>query len=96
MAKVLYNEEVFANNPGKYVNKPFAEKRNGGKITGWGTLNVNFSGEGPAKEVLFGRVFEDDTWDDGAHLRTSLLVSIDEEAGVAETLNTVYTLVQKD
>lgn len=49
--------------------------------------------EGGDVRVLLGHVKDHPRLEDGTYVQTSLLVSLDEARGKAETLNTIYTLI---
>lgn len=85
MTKKYFNEEARK----EYQMKATADKRQGGTIDGWDI--VNFRGD-PDSKVVIGHVKNDGVWGDEPYLRTSLIVSIDLENKVLETLNTIYTL----
>lgn len=86
MALVKYNEQVLKE--GKYTEK--AEKRQGGTLSNWMLFEGSNGNWG-----IRGQATGDTNWPDGEWVRTSVIVSVDEEAGVAETLNTVYKLGTK-
>lgn len=89
MTVKLYNEEVIAS--GNYTNKASEDKREGGLIENWSIIPWM----GTGNLVVMGRIVEDTQWGTGGPIRTSLIYSIDEEAGVLETLNTRYKLGTK-
>lgn len=98
MAKTFYNQELItkARAAGRLpAEKALADKRIGGKIHGWKVSSYG-EYEGHSNVVVIGSVTEDGHWGDSDSLRTSLIVSIDRESGVLETLNTVYTLVGEE
>lgn len=88
MAKKYYNTKT-RKDTSIYPKKKASEKRQGGHIDNWQV--VDYRGDGNYK-VVFGHVKGDSIWDNSPSLRTSLIVSIDREKKVLETLNTIYTL----
>lgn len=68
------------------------QKREGGLITDWRLVPL---GGQEDKLVIKGITSGDDYWADGKPLRTSLIVSINEDETEAETLNTIYKLGTK-
>ncbi len=86
MSKVLYNESYVASKPGKARE----DKRIGGRLENWEIILYP-----TGHHVIVGYVYGDNAWREGQDIRTSVLVSVDEEDGVAETLNTIYTLGKK-
>jgi len=88
MTKKYYNVEA-RKDTARFPKKKASEKRQGGTIEGWDI--VNFRGD-PDSKVVVGHVKNDGVWGDEPYLRTSLIVSIDTDKKVLETLNTIYTL----
>ncbi|MCF7835963.1 MAG: hypothetical protein K9M15_02480 [Candidatus Marinimicrobia bacterium] len=77
------------------------KKKDGGIIKNWQLHHLSFSEEliekvypgKNAKPMVFtGTVVDDPTkrWKPGNHMRSSLIVSVDRENGIIETLNTTY------
>jgi hypothetical protein len=44
------------------------------------------------KQILYGIIYNDNRFLDGKIIHTSVIVSIDEEKGIAQTQNTLYQL----
>ncbi|BBA65238.1 predicted ORF [Xanthomonas phage XacN1] len=83
-----YNEESRAKIYEQYPQKPREQKRIGGLIENWSL--VPFNGD-DKKLVIVGSLSGDNYWDKGP-IRTSLIMSINEDETEAETLNTIYKL----
>lgn len=66
------------------------EKRDGGVIYGWYVDDVTF----PNNPVVRGWINGDMIWGNGP-IRTSVIVSINEDETELETLNTIYQLRDK-
>ncbi len=85
----IYNEEsrakVYERNP----QKSREQKRVGGLIENWSL--VPFYGD-ETKLVVVGTLHDDSQWGSGGPIRTSLILSINEDETEAETLNTIYKL----
>jgi hypothetical protein len=87
----IYNEESRAKLAEKTPVKSREEKRVGGLIENWSL--VPFYGDA-TKLVVVGTLSGDNYWDQGP-IRTSLILSINEDETEAETLNTIYKLGTK-
>lgn len=87
----VYNKESREKLAEKVAPKPREQKRVGGLIENWSL--VPFNGD-DTKLVIVGSLSGDDSWDEGT-IRTSLIMSIDEDETEAETLNTIYKLGTK-
>lgn len=79
-------------------------KRQGGKLNNWYkfayakipmSMRVNSEDGNDYQVVIKGIIEGDGNWPDGEHLRTSLIVNLDESNNTVETLNTLYTLGNK-
>lgn len=68
---------------------PTTGKRIGGVIENWSYLCWSKSQE---LYVVYGEIYNDCCWQEGYFIRTSVVVKIDREAKILETLNTLYTL----
>ena len=64
-------------------------KKFGGKIKDWTINNLSSGGR-----ILTGYVASDPLgrWEIGWHMRSSLIVTYDEDTGIVETENTIYHL----
>lgn len=86
--KVVLPEEYIQDKPWIKSEPPETEgKYQGGVLEDW-FLIKGYGGS----QCLKGDIYDDKRWRDGEELRTSYLVKLDEEAGVAETRNTIYQL----
>jgi hypothetical protein len=76
-------------------------KKDGGTITDWQIHNLGctkeqieevFPGQNAKPMVMTGTIVDDPTgrWEPGYHMRSSLVVNIDREKGIVETVNTIY------
>lgn len=88
----IYNEESRAKMAEQYPVKPREEKRIGGLIENWSL--VPFYGD-ESKLVVVGTLNDDSRWGTGGPIRTSLILSINEDETEAETLNSIYKLGKK-
>ncbi len=85
----IYNEESRAKLSEKVPVKTREQKRTGGIIENWSL--VPFYGD-ETKLVVVGTLHDDSQWGSGGPIRTSLILSINEDETEAETLNTIYKL----
>jgi hypothetical protein len=71
-------------------------KKYGGVITNYQIHNLTMP-NGSKAQVFTGTVAEDPTgrFRVGNHMRSSLIVNIDKEAGTIETLNTIYKVQEE-
>ena len=80
-------------------------KKYGGVITNWQIHNLSstqddienvYPGMGAKPMVFTGTVLKDsDRWEEGFHMKSSLIVDIDRKSGIIETLNTRYDVVNE-
>jgi len=84
------------NSKGAISDPKISGKRIGGTLEEW-TVKPLLLGAGDleARECIIGTVYDDDFWDDGMLIRSSLIESIDVERGMVETRNTIYNLGEK-
>ncbi len=76
------------------------DKKYGGVVTNWQIHDLKFvtdaienvyPGTGAQSMVFTGTIVKDSPkWPDGYHMRSSLIVDINEDRTVIETLNTIY------
>ena len=85
----IYNEESRAKVYEQFPEKSREQKREGGTIENWSL--VSFYGE-ETRMVVVGTLYGDSYWGSGGPIRTSLILSINEDETEAETLNTIYKL----
>ena len=82
-------------------------KKFGGIIKNWQAHSLSFTeeqidkiypGQKAKPMIISGTVVEDPTgrWKPGNHMRTSLVVELNKEAGTVETLNTLYRLADEE
>jgi hypothetical protein len=67
-------------------------KRIGGTINNWWINDTLFGKDSP---VVMGRLQDDSKWGESTLIRTSTIVSINEDETELETLNTIYKLGEK-
>lgn len=95
----LYNESSLPKLQATYGAKTREEKRAGGRIENWKLVEFNdispFKGE-EGRIVVVGTLHEDPYWGytpgEPGPIRTSLIVSINDDQTELETMNTVYQL----
>lgn len=84
-------------------------KKNGGKITNWQLHHLTLDDKHKEKlkkvypeikiepMVFTGTVVKDviGRWEPGFHMRSTLIVSLDREKGIIETVNTLYKVINE-
>ena len=95
MAKEYYNTQVLAEDAAKGIDAKYKiktrdQKRQGGTLFKWKLMP--WWGSSNNVTVAVGEIKDDANWSGERDLHTSLVVSIDREAGELETLNTIYKI----
>lgn len=67
-------------------------KKYGGRLENWYEKTITYESGKPSESVVFGNVYDDPRWSDGTKVRTSLVVSLNEDQRTLETMNTNYSL----
>lgn len=88
----VFNEASRATMAEVHPVKDRAEKRVGGLIENWRVIPFM---NNPNSLVITGTLLNDSMWGPHGPIRTSLIVSINDDETEAETLNTIYQLGKK-
>lgn len=68
---------------------PITGKRIGGTLENW---RYDCWCKSTEEYVIRGDIYGDTSWPDGLFLRTSLVIKLDEDNKIVETMNTIYKL----